>query len=87
MSEELTIVNVIVIGQSINNGAPISGEVSFSDGKKFGWSSHDNEIRFHTKRKMPGGYQRFSFNSQKRAKMLVDWLNEKDFVVKIINLS
>lgn len=87
MSDELTIDSVIVIGQSLNNGTPISGEVSFSDGKKWGWSSYDDEIRFHTKRMMPGGYQRFSFTSQKRAKMLVDWLNENDLTVKVIKLS
>jgi hypothetical protein len=86
MADKLTIDNVVVIAVSLNNGAPISGEVSFSDGKNFEWSSYDDEIRFHTRR-MPGGYQRLSFASHQRAVILLDWLNTKDWSVSVIEIS
>ena len=87
MSKEIKVDKVIVVSTSGSNGAPISGDVTFSDGKTYDWSAHGGEMRFHTSRKMPGGFERFSFTSPKRAKMLTDWLNTNDWSVYVVKFS
>lgn len=88
MANELAIEEVTVTSKSTNNGAPISGDVTFSDGKYYGWSMYNDETRFHTSRKMPhGGMERFSFTSPKRAKMLENWLNSKDWSVHVFKIN
>lgn len=88
MADELKIEKVVVVSSSTRNGAPISGDVTFSDGKCYDWSMHTDETRFHTSRKMQhGGFERFSFSSPKRAKLLTDWLNNNDWSVFVFRVS
>lgn len=84
---EITIEKVIVVSVSGANKSPISGDVLFSDGKYYGWCTHGGEVRFDTSREMPGGVERFSFSSPKRAKLLTDWLNNNDWSVYVCKVS
>ena len=84
---DITITEVTVVSQSGSNGAPTSGDVTFSDGKYYGWSTYGGEMRFSSGRKVHGSHQRFSFKSDKREKLLTDWLNNNDWSVFVFKVS
>jgi len=82
MTEPLTITSVNIIGRSGPNLRPVSGYVSFSDGKDYHFGermerSKEEEkyimvgFRFGGYRKMHhGGWESFGFNSPKREALL-----------------
>lgn len=85
--DNITITEVTVVSTSGSNGAPMSGDVTFSDGKYYSWSTYGGEMRFSSSRKIYDSTQRFSFKSAKREKLLTDWLNNNDWSVLVFKVS
>ena len=73
---KLSISEFSVLTRVGDNRRPISGYVTFSDGKDYGWHSDldSDAIEFHGRRGHEGFKESFYFKSSKRALLVKDWL-------------
>ncbi len=61
------------------NKCPSGGDVTFDDGKSYGWGLHGltNEIFFSTYRRIGGTNTHITFHSPKRAAALTTYLDKE----------
>lgn len=74
-------ISVEIIARSGENGRPVSGEVSYSDGKSYGWSLHGDTVAFRGSRRLGHGCEgreSFSFTSARRASALMRALDGEE---------
>lgn len=75
----MKVTTICVSARSGANNRPVGGEVSFEDGRSYGWGKYGEETRFYGSRRMPhGGTERFSFLSAARASALERALDGKE---------
>lgn len=75
----MKVVDLCINARSGKNARPVSGDVTFDDGARYGWSQYDEATRFHGHRRMShGGLEQFSFQSSLRATALKRALDGSD---------